>query len=1173
MLIAEVRIYDLDGARQPLPEALLQAWQFELLERGGFGSSTLSYSAELDERQIRVLPQPGWKIEILFSNKYAYRGWVEVVRPPIAEDKVPAHRVEAVGMMGRMDSILVDAQYSRPGGSDVAWIFAEITSRKLTGSEKIDKRGGWAQVIESELGYNLEGASFFERSARESFDALAEAAVDKAIWGWDVADDGSNRLYVRQRPTSVTNDDLRFRVGREISFLEAAVESQQLTNAVKLTGGVSKVPNLVFNGSFEMPIQPGEAASGSLLNQASFESGAADWTRTGSASIENGNGKPGTYARTANHFLRLTGTDTARQTYDAGANIEGKAYCIEVYAACEDESGGATLHIEIKALDAGGADISSPVDESFAIDARTYQPCRRVFSTPDDTHQLKVTLSRVAGAGSALMVDDAYLFDYSTPAQDGWKQVDRGSAGGVVDWASGNDPFHGSWCVRVKATGCDGGNSNTVRLRPTSDHWISTRRHQRIIIRVRVRTEAAETMRLGLTIRNSNRVETFWDPDITTDADGEWHEHTAEIGTGAGERFLPLIEMKSNGNFDFDAVYVHEEGLVDTSDVTWYQTGENLEMYVRVDDPNLSELPAEVLASIDTYGLQERVLQIDELQEAEAAYHYLSGYFRRYAIPAKRGLLAIDAATVHARYVDDDDEATQLGLVAIDGARDAIEAQFPTRITYSGGPGTQVRCELELTNRRPDLALLLAKALLNTSRGGGAGSVGGSSSQSGGDAGDDSDDEVTGTLIVKEAGSIVSSDINTLDFGAGFDVSESPSGEANVTLDLSEQTWTGPFAVNGVVSVFSQTNAIAFLAREAAGQSQPLAAFQTSAGVSIVTILPSGALLSVIHPSTGGGQMRTEGYGNVPTFVGRRTSGSRTSQTATGSGNPMVRFQAVGHTGSGFTSSSSGELEFQAAEAFGASAWGTRAILRTTPIGSATSAEVLRADPAGGINIGGQSDNQTVAILEVESTSRGSISDPVMTTAQSDAITGVVGLRVYDSDLSAPRVYGSRWRWQNASLFVQTGSSTLGNSAAETTIIGSGVGSKVLPANYWKVGKTIRFRLWGHISETGTPTLQIKLKLDAVTLLDSGAITLPASLSSSRFCFEGEITCRTAGGSGTVMVQGQLITGGTVTEVVKTATVTVDTTQSDTIDVTAQWGTADAANTLTTTNGVWEALP
>jgi len=42
------------------------------------------------------------------------------------------------------------------------------------------------------------------------------------------------------------------------------------------------------------------------------------------------------------------------------------------------------------------------------------------------------------------------------------------------------------------------------------------------------------------------------------------------------------------------------------------------------------------------------------------------------------------------------------------------------------------------------------------------------------------------SLTVKEGGTTVSSSVTALDFGAGFDVTESPAGEANVALDMTE---------------------------------------------------------------------------------------------------------------------------------------------------------------------------------------------------------------------------------------------------------------------------------------------------------------------------------------------------------------------------------------------------
>lgn len=50
-----------------------------------------------------------------------------------------------------------------------------------------------------------------------------------------------------------------------------------------------------------------------------------------------------------------------------------------------------------------------------------------------------------------------------------------------------------------------------------------------------------------------------------------------------------------------------------------------------------------------------------------------------------------------------------------------------------------------------------------------------------------------GSLTVQEGDATVSAAVSTLDFGAGFDVTESPAGEANIALDLSE---VAPVVVN-----------------------------------------------------------------------------------------------------------------------------------------------------------------------------------------------------------------------------------------------------------------------------------------------------------------------------------------------------------------------------------------
>lgn len=149
-------------------------------------------------------------------------------------------------------------------------------------------------------------------------------------------------------------------------------------------------------------------------------------------------------------------------------------------------------------------------------------------------------------------------------------------------------------------------------------------------------------------------------------------------------------------------------------------------------------------------------------------------------------------------------------------------------------------------------------------------------------------------------------------------------------------------------------------------------------------------------------------------------------------------------------------------------------------------------------------------------------------------------------------------------IFTQTADQTVTNTVTETTILGTGVGTKTLPANFFVAGKTIRLRVGGIYSTPAlaTPSLIIKVKYGSTVV---ATVTTTALLSgATNLAFDGEvlITCRTTGGSGTVMVHGDIeyATGVAGTIAVDPlnnagATTTIDTTASNALDVTVQWDT------------------
>lgn len=150
---------------------------------------------------------------------------------------------------------------------------------------------------------------------------------------------------------------------------------------------------------------------------------------------------------------------------------------------------------------------------------------------------------------------------------------------------------------------------------------------------------------------------------------------------------------------------------------------------------------------------------------------------------------------------------------------------------------------------------------------------------------------------------------------------------------------------------------------------------------------------------------------------------------------------------------------------------------------------------------------------------------------------------------------------------------TVANTAAETTLIGTVAGSLTFAANRLsRLGRTIKITASGYVSDTGTPTLQLKFKIGGTTILDSTAITLGSGISNKLWKFEGLISVQTAGASGKVKGQGQFYQNGVITDIVNTAQASLDLTAALTVDLTATWSVGNPSNTITCSNFLLELL-
>jgi len=162
-------------------------------------------------------------------------------------------------------------------------------------------------------------------------------------------------------------------------------------------------------------------------------------------------------------------------------------------------------------------------------------------------------------------------------------------------------------------------------------------------------------------------------------------------------------------------------------------------------------------------------------------------------------------------------------------------------------------------------------------------------------------------------------------------------------------------------------------------------------------------------------------------------------------------------------------------------------------------------------------------------------------------------------------------------LFSQTANVTVANTTTETTLVGSGVGSLSLPANFFTVGRTIRIRAMGSFGYTATPTVLLRVYAGATNIGGTGAMTLTGAAALNVWKFDAIYTLIALSVANNMygMVNAEWwlassganqISGGTA------VATTFDQTLAATLDFKVVWGTANVLNTITCNSLVVEVL-
>lgn len=158
-------------------------------------------------------------------------------------------------------------------------------------------------------------------------------------------------------------------------------------------------------------------------------------------------------------------------------------------------------------------------------------------------------------------------------------------------------------------------------------------------------------------------------------------------------------------------------------------------------------------------------------------------------------------------------------------------------------------------------------------------------------------------------------------------------------------------------------------------------------------------------------------------------------------------------------------------------------------------------------------------------------------------------------------------------LFAQIANSVpVTATTVETSVINGGVGSLSVPANGFAVGDSFNAALSGVINAANNQTIRIKVKSGSVILLDSGVQSLTNSIVNDIWTLNIDFTIRQIGSSGVASIAsfGRFTYAKTNNASVQSFgmntinSTTFDTTVSNTLDITVQWGSNNAGNSIYT---------
>ena len=161
-------------------------------------------------------------------------------------------------------------------------------------------------------------------------------------------------------------------------------------------------------------------------------------------------------------------------------------------------------------------------------------------------------------------------------------------------------------------------------------------------------------------------------------------------------------------------------------------------------------------------------------------------------------------------------------------------------------------------------------------------------------------------------------------------------------------------------------------------------------------------------------------------------------------------------------------------------------------------------------------------------------------------------------------------------LYAQTALGTLiTNTTVETSLVGAGVGTLLVPPNTFQVGYSFTARLCGYLSCANNETIHIRVRSDGNIIADAGVFAMKTTTNKFfELSIDFTVTKIGVAGAAELFTNGQYsynhdsqgeISGNNFASVTNTI---FNTTVLNALSITAQWGAASASNKIQSQNFV-----